>query len=111
MMDTRKSSRVDAKTPIDSKNSAQNGTTSVAKAIGSKVSVDEIRKRAYEIFQARHGGPGSEIGDWQKAEASIAVDSAKADAPEGAQPPAAATSPSDKPAGNAADGSQSGLTS
>jgi H+-transporting ATPase len=53
----------------------------VAVANGSKAHSDEIRKRAYENFQARHGGPGSEIGDWQEAEASIAAaDAAHADA-------------------------------
>ena len=29
---------------------------------------DEIRKRAYEIYCARNGGPGSEVDDWLKAE-------------------------------------------
>ncbi len=32
---------------------------------------DDIRKRAYEIYLARHGGPGSEIEDWLKAEAEL----------------------------------------
>ena len=68
------------KTLDDSKNSAPNGSkASVAKPNGSKPSADEIRKRAYEIFQARQGG--SEIGDWQKAEASVSADAAKADRP------------------------------
>jgi hypothetical protein len=34
-------------------------------------SEDEIRKRAYEIYLARHGEPGSEIEDWLKAEAEL----------------------------------------
>ena len=85
----------------DSHNSAQSGSkTSAAKPNGSKASTDEIRTRAYEIFQARHGGPGSEIGDWQKAEASVAADAPKADTPEGVRPPAVTGSP-DKSAGNA----------
>ena len=95
----------------DSHNSAQSGSkTSAAKPNGSKASTDEIRKRAYEVFQARHGGPGSEIGDWQKAEASVAADAPKADTPEGVRPPAVTGSP-DKSAGNAKNGSPSGLTS
>jgi H+-transporting ATPase len=111
-MAIHKNSTEDAKTLDGSQNSPQKGSkASAAKSNGSKPSVEDIRTRAYEIFQARHEGPGNEIGDWQKAEASIAADSANADAPEGVQPPAAATSPSDKPAGNATDGSQSGLTS
>jgi hypothetical protein len=32
---------------------------------------DEIRKRAYELYCARNGGPGDEIGDWLKAENEI----------------------------------------
>ena len=68
-----------------SKDSAQNGSkASVAKPNGSKPSVDEIRKRAYEIFQARQGG--SEIGDWQKAEASASADATKAEAARPTQP-------------------------
>ena len=111
-MAIHKNSTEDAKTLDGSQNSPPKGSkASAAKSNGSKPSVEDIRTRAYEIFQARHEGPGNEIGDWQKAEASIAADSANADAPEGVQPPAAATSPSDKPAGNATDGSPSGLTS
>src|SRR6202789_2940282 len=76
-----------AKTLVDPKESARDGAKAGAdKSNGSKSGVAEIRKRAYEIFQARHGGPGSEIGDWQKAEASLSedatkVDLSKADAP------------------------------
>jgi hypothetical protein len=71
-MATEKSSAEEAKTIIDSKDSAQNGSeASVTKSNQSKPSADEIRTRAYEIFQARHGGPGSEIGDWQKADVNF----------------------------------------
>src|ERR1700691_2641259 len=111
MMATEKSSTEDAKTPVDSHNSAQSGSkTSAPKPNGSKASTDEIRTRAYEIYQARRGGPGSEIGDWQKAEASVSADALKADTSKGARPPAVTGSP-DKSAGNAKDGSPSGLTS
>ena len=83
-MATEKSSAEDAKTLNVSKDSAPEGSdASAAKSKKSKPSVDEIRKRAYEIFQERQGGPGSEIGDWQEAEAS-----ASADAPKGVQTPA-----------------------
>ena len=54
----------------------------------------EIRKRAYEIFQARQGG--SEIGDWQKAEASVSADAAKA-APQRAAKADAAKADAAKP--------------
>ena len=86
-MATEKSSEEDAKTLDDSNDSTQNGSNaSVAKSNGSKPngaksSVDEIRKRAYEIFQERQGG--SELGDWQKAEASVSADASKADAGQG----------------------------
>ena len=32
---------------------------------------DDIRKRAYEIYCARGGGPGDEVDDWLKAEAEL----------------------------------------
>ena len=89
----RESSGEDAKTLDDSNDSAPNGSKAGgAKSNESKPSLDEIRTRAYEIFQARQGGPGSEIGDWQKAEASasgdaLRADASKADAPKGAQTP------------------------
>lgn len=38
---------------------------------GSEPTEDEIRKRAYEIYLARDGRPGSEIEDWLKAEAEL----------------------------------------
>ncbi len=39
---------------------------------------DEIRKRAYEIYCARNGGPGSELDDWLKAENELKETGAKA---------------------------------
>ncbi|MGB8412418.1 MAG: HAD-IC family P-type ATPase [Candidatus Binatus sp.] len=93
-MATEKKSGEDAKTSDASKDSAPNESkASVTKSNESKPSAGEIRTRAYQIFQARHGGPGSEIGDWQKAEASMSVDAPKADS------------------SNATDGSTTGLTS
>ncbi|MGD0291572.1 MAG: DUF2934 domain-containing protein [Candidatus Binataceae bacterium] len=32
---------------------------------------DDIRKRAYEIYCARSGSPGSEVDDWLKAETEL----------------------------------------
>jgi Protein of unknown function (DUF2934) len=32
---------------------------------------DEIRERAYQIYNARNGGPGDEVNDWLKAEAEL----------------------------------------
>ncbi len=79
-MATEKSSGEDAKTLDNLDDSAPTGSKAVAKSKGSKPSADEIRTRAYEIFQERQGGPGSEIGDWQKAEAAVSEDAPKADA-------------------------------
>src|SRR5208337_3501066 len=77
-MATEKSSASDAKALAASTDSLPNGSkASVAKSNRPKPSVDEIRTRAYEIFQARHGGTGSEIDDWQKAEASVSADASK----------------------------------
>src|SRR6204780_3487240 len=86
-MASQRDSGEGAKALVDPNDSAQNGAKAGAdKTNGSKSKVTEIRKRASEIFQAPHGGPGSEIGDWQKAEASLSedgtkVDLSKADAP------------------------------
>src|ERR1035437_4224494 len=80
-MATEKSSPEDAKTVNDPKDSAPEGAKAdVTKSKESKPSVDETRKRAFEVFQARHGEPGSALEDWQKAEASVSADAPKADA-------------------------------
>jgi hypothetical protein len=77
-MATQKDSAEDATILGDSKKSAPSGPNgSAVKSNGSKPNVDEIRTRAYEIFQERLGR--NEIGDWQKAEASLAADAPKAD--------------------------------
>ena len=76
-MATRNDSAEDAKTLDDSNKSAPNGSNGrIVKSIGSNPSVDQIRKRAYEIFQERERG--SEISDWQKAEASVSADTSDA---------------------------------
>src|SRR5271156_1903847 len=81
-MALEKNSGEDAKALSDSAEFAPNGAAaSVAKVDGSKPSVDEIRRCAYEIFQARHGGLGNALEDWQKAEASVSANASKADAP------------------------------
>jgi len=33
--------------------------------------IDEVKKRAYEIFIGRGGHPGAEISDWAQAEKEI----------------------------------------
>src|ERR1700723_3767908 len=77
-MATEKHSAEDAKALGESDNPTSNGANgSVIKSNGSKSHMDQVRTRAYEIFQERKGG--SEIGDWQKAEASVSADAAKAD--------------------------------
>jgi len=87
-MATEKTSVEDTKKTLDDSNdSAPNGSKADAtKSKESKPGVDETRKRAYGIFQARHGGPGSAIEDWQKAEASVSADAPKADAPKADAP-------------------------
>jgi uncharacterized protein HemX len=32
---------------------------------------EQIRQRAYELYQERNGGPGSETQDWLQAEAEV----------------------------------------
>jgi len=38
---------------------------------GSGPTEDEIRKRAYQIYQERDGGPGNAVEDWLQAEAEL----------------------------------------
>jgi len=38
---------------------------------------EEIRKRAFEIYLARAGGPGDELDDWLKAEAELTGNTAR----------------------------------
>lgn len=40
----------------------------VAKRKAGQPASDHIRIRAYEIFQARNGGPGNALADWIRAE-------------------------------------------
>ena len=91
-MATQKDSAEDATILGDSKKSPPSGADgSPVKSNGSKPNVNEIRTRAYEIFQERQGG--NEIGDWQKAEASLAAGASKADSSRAANvPPAGLTS-------------------
>ena len=32
---------------------------------------EQIRQRAYEIYDSRHGAPGDEVGDWLQAEREL----------------------------------------
>ena len=43
----------------------------VADARGSQLSSEEIRTRAYQISEARNGGPGDETTDWSQAEKEL----------------------------------------
>jgi hypothetical protein len=47
--------------------------THVVKGNGGEPSSDHIRIRAYEIFQARNGGPGNALADWIRAEKEAAT--------------------------------------
>ena len=38
---------------------------------GAEPSVEEIRQRAQEIFDARGGAPGNELFDWLRAEQQL----------------------------------------
>src|SRR5580658_10808824 len=79
-MAIEKSSGENTKTSDYVNDSAPNGSKADAtKSKESKPSLDEIRQRAYRMFQARHGGPGSALQDWQRAEASALADAPKAD--------------------------------
>jgi H+-transporting ATPase len=63
--------RKDSNTSEDLHSASPNGANPcVAEPNGSKSNLDEIRTRAYEIFQARAGRPGNEVSDWLNAEAT-----------------------------------------
>jgi H+-transporting ATPase len=79
-MATEKSSGEDTKKSLDDLNDSAPSQADATKSNEPKPGVDETRKRAYGIFQARHGGPGSAIEDWQKAEASAPAAAPKAHA-------------------------------
>lgn len=49
---------------------ADSQNTPVAKATPS-ISEDEIRRRAFELFEARGGQDGHELEDWLRAESEI----------------------------------------
>ncbi|HXR24748.1 MAG TPA: DUF2934 domain-containing protein [Candidatus Binataceae bacterium] len=52
---------------------AEKKETKLQSGIGDRpmLTEDEIRKRAYEMYCARSGGPGSEVDDWLKAETEL----------------------------------------
>lgn len=52
------------------------GAAPGGEASGGRPSVDRIRARAYELSQARNGGPGSEAGDWSQAEKELTASAA-----------------------------------
>lgn len=58
--------------PTASKNS---GTSSSQPRLGASVRAEVkpelIRRRAYEIFQARHDGPADQLSDWVQAEQEL----------------------------------------
>jgi hypothetical protein len=38
-----------------------------------EVTPQRIQARAYEIYEARHGGPGDAVSDWLQAERELAA--------------------------------------
>ena len=61
-------------------NSAREEKTEVSSGIQAKQPLaevapspteDEIRRRAYEIYCARNGDPGDDLGDWLRAECEL----------------------------------------
>ncbi len=52
---------------------AKKNGNKVTNNVRIKPSEDEIRIRAYEIYLARKGRPGSEIEDWLQAERELSM--------------------------------------
>jgi hypothetical protein len=57
------------KTPITRNNSPTETVTRNSNNVAP--TVEEIRRRAYEIFLARGGVPGTELEDWLSAEQEL----------------------------------------
>jgi len=49
----------------------EDGVTTILKRKLQPPTPEQIQKRAYQIFLARGGGPGRELGDWLQAEREI----------------------------------------
>ncbi|HUR62582.1 MAG TPA: DUF2934 domain-containing protein [Candidatus Thermoplasmatota archaeon] len=58
-------------TTTTSKPASTNAVTAVARPRKGAPSEDEIRARAYAIFQARGAQPGREAEDWAQAEREL----------------------------------------
>lgn len=69
-------------------NSKNSGAASSQACSGAstcaEVKPDLVRRRAYEIFQARNGGQGDQVSDWTQAEQELS--GARRDAPAVARP-------------------------
>ena len=57
------------KTRMQSNSASENNPTKTAQ--GADPTVEEIRQRAQEIFEARGGAPGNELFDWLRAEQQL----------------------------------------
>lgn len=57
-------------TIANSKNSGA-ASSQVGASACAEVKPDLIRRRAYEIFEARNGGPGDQVSDWAQAEQEL----------------------------------------
>jgi hypothetical protein len=53
-------------------------TCTAAKSAPLTPSDEEIRRRAYEIFLARNGGPGDALDDWIRAERELRAETGTA---------------------------------
>ncbi len=50
---------------------ANRSLASRPKSVAAEPTQDEIRRRAYEIFEARGSTPGNDVADWLRAEAEL----------------------------------------
>jgi hypothetical protein len=55
----------------DGSTSAYDGAATSRAGDGMQDHEEEIRRRAYEIYEARGGAPGSDVDDWCAAEREI----------------------------------------
>jgi hypothetical protein len=56
---------------------ARQTSTTVAVMQSASELQDQIRRRAYELYQQRGGNDGHELGDWLQAESELAQQKAR----------------------------------
>ena len=62
----------------DSSKAVKPGTETQEQDLSASTREDKIRRRAYELYVERGGGPGRDIEDWLQAERELTGDKSNA---------------------------------